>query len=201
MYHVSWWVALLTVLGRRLGSWLRQARILPVTVEGCRYWQSVPQGRALIVAPNHIGAIDAMVLQLVLPQPARFLGQYRTLVSRLGSWYFRAAGHLPVDEEDAELNLRSLLDARHVLALGGCLAVFGEGEYKKGADRLLPYSQSVAQLALLTGALVIPVGLHGTPAVTPWLDPHQRPRWLQWLMRHQRPRWAGPSSGGLAAGP
>jgi 1-acyl-sn-glycerol-3-phosphate acyltransferase len=176
------WARALTGVGRLISRGLRALRLLSIEVQGRQYWRQIPRDRGVIIAPEHSSRWDALMIYLTAPRNPRFIGAAQTFVSPIRGTYIRAAGHLPVTGDNSRLNLYSLLAAKRLLQRNGCLTLFGEGDYRtKGTmTQLLPFSESLAQLALATQALVVPTGLQEVRQAIPWSIrlkrlPYQRP--------------------------
>ena len=75
-------------------------------------------------------------------------------------------GALPVDRDDSKAAIASLDTALGVLAEGGAFGIYPEGTRSRDG-RLYRGRTGVAQLALTSGAPVVPVGLQGTAEVQP----------------------------------
>jgi 1-acyl-sn-glycerol-3-phosphate acyltransferase len=82
------------------------------------------------------------------------------------SWFFRAAGQIPMNRSGGDASQRALDTATAVLQGGGVLAIYPEGT--RAPDmRLHKGKTGVARLALGCDVPVIPVGLLGTRRVQP----------------------------------
>jgi 1-acyl-sn-glycerol-3-phosphate acyltransferase len=80
--------------------------------------------------------------------------------------WFEAFGALPVDREDSRAALASLDTALGVLAEGGAFGIYPEGTRSRDG-RLYRGRTGVAQLALTSGAPIVPVGLRDTDRLQP----------------------------------
>ena len=131
----------------------------------------VPTAGPVILASNHLSFVDSMVIPIVVPRPVAFLAkkEYFELPGLKGRFvkaWFEMLGALPVDRSDSRAAIASLNTALGVLAEGGAFGIYPEGTRSRDG-RLYRGRTGVAQLALTSGAVVVPVGLQGTAEVQP----------------------------------
>jgi len=131
----------------------------------------VPATGPVILASNHLSFVDSMVIPIVVPRPVVFLAksEYFHLPGPKGRFvkaWFEMLGALPVDRDDSKAAIASLDPALDVLAGGGAFGIYPEGTRSRDG-RLYRGRTGVAQLALTSGAPVVPVGLQGTAEVQP----------------------------------
>lgn len=121
----------------------------------------VPAAGPVLLASNHLSGLDTILIPSFSPRKVQFLAKASLFESRIGGWFFRQIGAIPVHRE-ASSAAQSALDAgREVLAAGNVFAVFPEGSRSRDG-RLYRGRGGAAWLALETGAAVVPVGLVGT---------------------------------------
>lgn len=143
---------LLTV-SRRVGRVVLRT-LFQVTVEGAEH---VPLTGPLLLAGNHVGALDGPLLVVLAPRPVRALAKAE-FFARPGGRALAAIGQIPVHRDKPDR--AALRRALAVLGAGGAVAVFPEGECGPGTlDAVHP---GVAWLALRTRAPVLPVAFAGT---------------------------------------
>jgi 1-acyl-sn-glycerol-3-phosphate acyltransferase len=133
--------------------------------------QGVPSTGPVILASNHLSFIDSVVIPIVVPRPVAFLAksdyfEQPGLKGRLAKAWYEALGALPVDRDDSKAAIASLDTALGVLAGGGAFGIYPEGTRSRDG-RLYRGRTGVAQLALISGAPIVPVGLTGTDKVQP----------------------------------
>jgi 1-acyl-sn-glycerol-3-phosphate acyltransferase len=133
--------------------------------------EHVPRTGPLILASNHRSFIDSVVIPAVTPRPVNFLAKSdyfngRGLKGRLVKEWFVTFGALPVDRDDSRAAIASLDTALGVLADGGAFGIYPEGTRSRDG-RLYRGRTGVAQLALTSGAPIVPVGLIGTERLQP----------------------------------
>lgn len=133
--------------------------------------EHVPTSGAVILAANHRSAVDTAVIPFVTPRAVSFLGKAEYFEGsgpkdRLVAAFLGALGYVPVARGDAHAGLAALAAARTVLDADGAFGIYPEGT-RSLDGRLHRGHTGVAQLALATGAPVVPVALHGTERVQP----------------------------------
>jgi 1-acyl-sn-glycerol-3-phosphate acyltransferase len=135
----------------------------PVRVQGARH---LPASGGVIVAANHISFYDTVVLMLSVPRRTYFVGKAEYLDSWQTRRLFPALGLIPIERQAARQAMAALGVAAQVLNDGHVLGIYPEGT--RSRDGLLHRGHTgVAQLALMTGAPIVPVGLVGTDRIQP----------------------------------
>jgi acyl-[acyl-carrier-protein]-phospholipid O-acyltransferase/long-chain-fatty-acid--[acyl-carrier-protein] ligase len=99
-------------------------RVTPVGVE------SLPASGGVLLLPNHISYIDAIVLQLACPRPIRFLIYDEIYQSRLLRWGLKLLGAIPISPKKARAAIETAVDA---LAQGDVVCLFPEGALTRTA--------------------------------------------------------------------
>jgi 1-acyl-sn-glycerol-3-phosphate acyltransferase len=119
----------------------------------------------VILAPNHFSFMDHFFVGSLIRRRVRFMAKSQ-LFARPMQWVFSHGGVFPVrrgyrDEE-------AFTTANGILGRGGCIAMYCEG----GRSRTGTLSESVrpgiGRLALESGAVVVPVAIHGSSKVRNW---------------------------------
>jgi 1-acyl-sn-glycerol-3-phosphate acyltransferase len=133
--------------------------------------ENVPRSGPLILASNHQSFIDSVVIPAVTPRPVNFLAKSDYfegggIKGRLVKEWFVTFGAMPVDREDSRAAIASLDTALGVLADGGAFGIYPEGTRSRDG-RLYRGRTGVAQLALTSGAPIVPVGLIDTDRLQP----------------------------------
>ncbi len=135
----------------------------PIRVEGAR---NVPRSGPVIVAANHISFYDTVVLMLATRRRTFFIGKAEYLDSWTTRRLFPALGLIPIERQQAKKAMAALDVAADVLTSGNMLGIYPEGT--RSRDGLLHRGHTgVAQLALMTGAPIVPVGIVGTDRIQP----------------------------------
>lgn len=137
--------------------------LMRVAVEGRH---RVPATGGVIVAANHVSFFDSVALLQSIPRRAYFIGKSEYMDSWKTRRLFPAFGLIPIDRDQARQAMATLEVAADVLRRGDPLAIFPEGT--RSRDGLLHKGHTgVAQLALMSGAPIVPVGLVGTDRIQP----------------------------------
>ncbi|PRI11537.1 1-acyl-sn-glycerol-3-phosphate acyltransferase [Leucobacter massiliensis] len=123
--------------------------------------EHVPASGPVLLVSNHLSGLDTILIPSCSPRKVQFLAKASLFRSRLGGWFFRQIGAIPVHREASAAAQAALEAGRRVLAEGHVFAVFPEGTRSRDG-RLSPGKPGAAWMALETGAAVVPVGLIGT---------------------------------------
>lgn len=123
--------------------------------------ENVPVSGPVLMASNHLSAFDTILIPSFAPRKVQFLAKASLFRSRIGGWFFRQIGAIPVHREASSAAQEALDAGREVLSAGNVFAVFPEGS-RSHDGRLYRGRGGAAWLALETGATVVPVGLIGT---------------------------------------
>ena len=125
-----------------------------------------PRQGGVIVAANHISFFDSVALLQSIPRRAFFIGKAEYMHSWTTRRLFPAMGLIPIEREQARKAMAALEVAADVLDRGDVLGIYPEGT--RSRDGLLHKGHTgVAQLALMSGAPIVPVGLVGTDHIQP----------------------------------
>lgn len=132
---------------------------------------NVPAEGPVILASNHLSFVDSVVIPIVAPRTVVFLAkaEYFTGTGPRGALqraWFEGLGMVPVDRDDTRSALDSLEVALEVLRRGEAFGLYPEGTRSRDG-RLYRGRTGVAQLALVSGAPIVPVGLTGTQDIQP----------------------------------
>ena len=138
------------------------------TVEGLH---NIPATGPVLVAANHLSFADSVVLPIVVPRKVVFLAKedYFTgtgIKGTISRVWFESLGCIPVDRDNTTSAIASLDIALQVLARGEAFGIYPEGARSRDG-RLYRGRTGVAQLALTSGAPILPVGLVGTDQLQP----------------------------------
>ncbi len=138
------------------------------TVEGR---ENVPRTGPVILAANHLSAVDSFLIPIVAPRLVTFIAKaeyYEGL--GLDGYLVRKAltalGTVPVPRGEFRAAQAALDTALAVLQEGRAFGIHPEGSRSRDG-RLYRGRVGVAWLALASGAPVVPVGLTGTEQMMP----------------------------------
>src|SRR5919107_4371798 len=137
-------------------------------VEGLEH---IPAEGAVILASNHLSFADSVVIPVVVPRKVVFMAKsdYFTgpgLKGRAIKAWFEMLDMIPVDRDDSRSAMEAIDVALEVLGRGEAFGVYPEGTRSRDG-RLYRGRTGVAQLALVSGAPIVPVGLVGTEKLQP----------------------------------
>ena len=120
------------------------------------HYEQLPKG-AKIIAANHPTTTDPFFVAGMLRQQAFILINELLFQVPLLGIYLRKAGHIPVIAGRGEESLNAALEC---LKRGQTVVIFPEGSLSPAEGEACPARTGVARLALMSGAPVIPVGIH-----------------------------------------
>nr|WP_246293439.1 lysophospholipid acyltransferase family protein [Naumannella cuiyingiana] len=131
--------------------------------------ENVPRRGGAVLASNHIGAAETILIPLMAPRRLTFpakaeLFQGRTLPQRVVAAFLRAVGQVPMDRSGGRASAAAMGEVTDVLRSGNLLAIFPEGT-RSPDGRLYKGRTGVARLALSAGVPVIPVAVSNTEGV------------------------------------
>jgi 1-acyl-sn-glycerol-3-phosphate acyltransferase len=119
----------------------------------------------VILAPNHFSFLDHFFLGVSIRRKVRFMAKSQ-LFARPMQWIYTHGGVFPVrrgyHDEDA------FITATGILERGGCVAMYCEGGRSRTGKMSEKAKRGIGRLALLTGAPIVPVAIHGSSKVRNW---------------------------------
>jgi 1-acyl-sn-glycerol-3-phosphate acyltransferase len=116
----------------------------------------LPSGRKLIAA-NHPSCTDPFMIPLLTQVEMSILITGKAFSVPLFSGLLRRCGQIPVVPGSGG---DALEEARQRLESGGTVAIFPEGHLSPPEGGQLPARPGAVRLAMLTGAPIVPVGIH-----------------------------------------
>ena len=135
--------------------------------------ENIPATGAAILAANHLSFSDSFFIPVVVPRHVTFIAkaEYFNTTGLKGMWnkyfYARFAGAVPIDRSGTRNATTAALDgAVGVLAAGGLFGIYPEGT-RSPDGRLYRGRTGIAEIALRSGAPIIPIGIIGTDRVQP----------------------------------
>jgi 1-acyl-sn-glycerol-3-phosphate acyltransferase len=127
--------------------------------------ERVPASGPVILAPNHSSFLDHFFLGAFIRRKVSFMAKSQLFTPPM-QFIYSHGGVFPVRrgfrDEEAFVSAAAILDR------GGCLAMYCEGGRSRSGrigDRARP---GIGRLALESGAMVVPVAIHGSARVRNW---------------------------------
>src|SRR3954469_19715886 len=127
--------------------------------------ERVPAAGPVILAPNHASFLDHFFLGVSLRRKVQFMAKSQLFKPPMDK-IFSPGGVFPVrrgyDDDDAFVTAVSVLDR------GGVVAMYAEGGRSRTGELSDKPRRGIGRLALLSGAPVVPVAIHGSHRVRNW---------------------------------
>ena len=117
---------------------------------------NIPATGGVVLASNHISAIDTVVLPSLIRRPVTFPAKAELFAgdrgprSRVLAWFLKAVGQVPLDRSGARASLDGLGPILTVLEEGGIAGIYPEGT-RSPDGRLYKGKTGVARLARAAG--------------------------------------------------
>ena len=124
-------------------------RVTPVGLD------SLPATGGVLLLPNHISYVDAVILQLACPRPIRFLVYDQIYRTRFLHWGLRLLGAIPISPKIARTAIETAVNA---LARGEVVCLFPEGALTRTAT-LQKLNRGYELIARKARVPVVPVWL------------------------------------------
>lgn len=121
---------------------------------------NIPKEGAFILAANHIGALDPVIIISRCPRTLHFMAKDELFKNRLFASFLKSMNAFPVKRRTSD---KKALDfAKKIILSGWVLGIFPEGSRSKDA---IPKKakNGVSYLAAKTKADVLPVSIYKTP--------------------------------------
>ncbi len=144
--------------------------------------ESVPESGPVILACTHQSNLDPPVVGCAAKRPLAYLAKDTLFRRRLGAWYLRKLGSIPVDRTPERGAIEGLRISLRALEANRVLAFFPEGT-RSPDGRVQRLQSGIALVAKRSGAPVVPVLVLGT--FEAW------PRGRRWPKRHPIAVWFG----------
>jgi 1-acyl-sn-glycerol-3-phosphate acyltransferase len=127
--------------------------------------ENVPQSGPLILAPNHFSQMDHFFTGVYLRRQVRFMAKSQLFGPPVLTYIYKHGGVFPIrrGHQDDE----AFKTAFTILDKGEMLLIYIEGGRSRSGELGTP-KRGVGQLALESGAPVVPVAIHGSAGVRRW---------------------------------
>jgi 1-acyl-sn-glycerol-3-phosphate acyltransferase len=133
--------------------------------------QNLPKHGPVIIASNHLSAIDSFFIPIALPRKLTFLAkaayfQGRGPIGRFVAWFLLAVGQIPLDRSGGAASSDSLNTGLSALAEGKALGIYPEGT-RSPTGNLYRGKTGIARMVLASGVPVVPISVSGTNKIMP----------------------------------
>ena len=148
---------------QRAGRWGRRSVQLGrgrVALEGL---EKIPTEGPVLYVANHQGALDIPILMGHLPGAPGFVAKKELFdIPVLGYW-MRRIGCVPLDRENPRAARKQIMLAAESVKQGRRLVIFPEGTRSRDPEgRMGPFRRGSMKLALVSGAVVVPITVEGS---------------------------------------
>jgi 1-acyl-sn-glycerol-3-phosphate acyltransferase len=126
---------------------------------------NVPGAGPVILAPNHLSAMDHFFCAIYLRRRVQFMAKSQLFRPGL-RWILRRAGAFPVRR--GRHDEQAIASAKAILERGGILVIYPEGGRSRSGRMAEHARPGVGRLALETGAPVVPVAIYGSLRARNW---------------------------------
>jgi 1-acyl-sn-glycerol-3-phosphate acyltransferase len=127
--------------------------------------KNVPKTGPLLLAPNHFSQMDHFFTGLYLRRQIRFMAKSQLFGPPVLTYIYKHGGVFPVrrghHDDEAFKTAFTILDQ------DGMLLVYAEGGRSRSGELGEP-KRGIGQIALESGAPVVPVAIHGSASVRRW---------------------------------
>ncbi len=120
--------------------------------------------RGYVVIANHESQADPFLLSF-LPWDMRWVAKESLFKQPLSGWALRLGGDIPLRRGEGESVRACLAECERAIRAGISVMMFPEGT--RSTDALMPFKAGAFDLAIRTGAPILPVVLAGTRAMRP----------------------------------
>jgi 1-acyl-sn-glycerol-3-phosphate acyltransferase len=127
--------------------------------------ERVPAAGGVILAPNHFSFLDHFFLGVSLRRKVQFMAKSQLFKPPL-QWIYSHGGVFPVRRGFADDE--AFITAVNVLDRGGVVAMYAEGGRSRTGELSTKPRRGIGRLALLSGAPIVPVAIHGSSHVRNW---------------------------------
>ncbi len=127
--------------------------------------ENIPLSGPVIVTPNHFSQMDHFFAAVYVRRKVQFMAKSQLFTNPIITFTFKHGGVFPVrrghhDEE-------AFKTGHAILERGGAILMYAEGGRSRTGDLGEP-KRGVGELALQSGAPVVPCAIHGSARVRGW---------------------------------
>lgn len=121
--------------------------------------ENIPEDGALIVASNHVTAIDMIFLEYRIRRRILWMAKAELFQNKFAGWFLRKLGAFPVHRGTVDVAAaKTVMD---LLAEGKTVGIFPQGTRSRDPEHPLKARYGVARFAAESGAPVLPVSIFG----------------------------------------
>jgi 1-acyl-sn-glycerol-3-phosphate acyltransferase len=121
--------------------------------------ERVPKTGGVILAANHVSAVDPPLVGSSTPRPIFFMAKQELFDIPFFGWLIRQVNAFPIKR--VERDVGAFRTAQRILAVGGVIIVFPEGTRQRDG-KMGAAKPGVGMLAAKTGCPVVPVYIHNS---------------------------------------
>ncbi|WP_232483670.1 lysophospholipid acyltransferase family protein [Brevibacterium yomogidense] len=132
---------------------------------------NVPKTGPVIIASNHRSFADSIYLSALSPRRVSFMAKAeyfegRSIANKFVGSFMASVGAFPVERGSAAAAVKALEMGEEILRSGGVFGIYPEGTRSRDG-KIGEGKTGAAELAIRTGATIVPVGIVGTEDVMP----------------------------------
>jgi 1-acyl-sn-glycerol-3-phosphate acyltransferase len=127
--------------------------------------ENVPAAGPVILAPNHFSFLDHFFVGVSLRRKVQFMAKTQLFKPPL-QFIYTHGGVFPVRRGYADEE--AFITAVAVLDRGGVVGMYAEGGRSRTGELSQKPRRGIGRLALLSGAPIVPVAIHGSSHVRNW---------------------------------
>lgn len=165
-------VVLISLLFDRTGSsvhsigrlWARIILFLSGVTIDVKGLENILKDSPQLLASNHQGAFDILVLQAYLPIQFRWMAKKSLFKIPIIGWSMKWAGYISIDRAHPGSAYRSLEKAVEMLKGGISVLIFPEGT-RSPTGEILPFKRGGFLLATKSRTPVVPISVKGTRGI------------------------------------
>ena len=122
--------------------------------------------RSYVFVANHASYMDTPAVLSCVPFQFRFFAKNGLFSIPFLGWHLRRAGHLPVIRDDPRASIRAMSEGANLITRHNVsLLLFPEGG--RSEERLQPFKEGAAYIAIKARVPAVPIGLVNTRGVLP----------------------------------
>ncbi len=126
--------------------------------------ENIPAHGPVIFIANHLSNLDPPIVASVTGRKPGFLAKQELFKLKIAACFLNAYGAHPLKRGTSDIGALRWATQR-LRQPNGALIIFPEGTRNKNADGMGKSLSGVTQLALMTGAPVVPIGLYGSQSL------------------------------------